>query len=262
MAATPPLKPRRPPGQASRPGGGRDLPLIQLIPNLVTLSALCLGLTAMRFAVAGRIEAAVGLILLAALLDALDGGLARLLASESAIGAELDSLSDFLSFGVAPGFVLYYAGLGALPAFGWMAVLILALACALRLARFNVAAAAGPASKAWFRGVPAPAGALLALAPLYLGFMTGGAFAPPALALALWAAFIAALMISTLPTWSVKAWAIRAEHAPYLLLAVLTLAILLAFFPWQILTLAAGLYLLSLPLAWRAARRSRKDHKV
>lgn len=261
MAAPPPLKPRRPSGSASRPGGGRDLPLIHLIPNLVTLSALCLGLTAMRFAVAGRLEAAVGLILLAALMDALDGGLARLLSSESAIGAELDSLSDFLSFGVAPGFVLYYAGLGALPAFGWMAVLILALACALRLARFNVAAAAGPAPKAWFRGVPAPAGAFLALAPLYMGFLHPAALLPP-LGFALWAAFIAALMISTLPTWSVKAWAIRAEHAPYLLLAVLTLAILLAFFPWQILTLAAGLYLLSLPLAWRAARRSRKDHRV
>ncbi|HOZ33815.1 MAG TPA: phosphatidylcholine/phosphatidylserine synthase, partial [Tabrizicola sp.] len=146
----------------------RELLLLKLLPNLVSILALCAGLTAIRFAISGNFAMAVLLIGTAAALDGLDGRLARMLKSESAIGAELDSLCDFVNFGVTPGLVLYLWGLRAETSLGWIAVLVYAVCCMLRLARFNVGSrqVGEAAEKTTFIGVPSPAGAMLVLVPI------------------------------------------------------------------------------------------------
>ncbi len=247
-------KPRSPERQQ------RELQLVQLLPNFLTLAALSCGLTAMRFAIIERFELAAALIVFAALLDGLDGRVARLLSSESAIGAELDSLADFLSFGVAPGFILYFWSLKSFPAFGWIAVLILAICCALRLARFNIASAAPAAEgKVWFQGVPSPAGALLTMMPMYLSFLSDGAVVLPSPVVALWAVGIAALMISQLPTWSFKSSTVYAENARYILVGFVAFAALLLNYPWLTLFLSGTAYLATLPFAYRQHSRLRQD---
>jgi CDP-diacylglycerol---serine O-phosphatidyltransferase len=234
----------------------RELPLVQLLPNFLTLSALCSGLTAMRFAILGRYEIAVALIVLAALLDGLDGRVARLLSSESAIGAELDSLADFLSFGVAPGFILYFWSLHFIPTFGWIAVLVLSICCALRLARFNIASANATAEgKVWFQGVPSPAGALLVMMPMYLAFLSDGEVVLPAFAVALWAIAVAALLISRLPTWSFKSSTVYAENARFILVGFVAFAALMLNYPWSVLFGLGLVYLAGIPLAWRQHRK-------
>ena len=149
----------------------RGVPLRLLIPNLITLLALCLGLTAIRFALEGSIEWAVSAIAAAAVLDGLDGRIARALKGTSRFGAELDSLADFVDFGVAPAIVLYVSGLHEMKALGWLAALVFAIACALRLARFNVMIDdpdSRPGARHFFVGMPAPAGAVVGLLPVYL----------------------------------------------------------------------------------------------
>ncbi|TMV38184.1 phosphatidylcholine/phosphatidylserine synthase, partial [Thioclava sp. BHET1] len=140
--------------------------------NLMTVAAICAGLSAIRFAIHGHYELAVQLILVASVLDGLDGRLARMLKSESAIGAELDSLADFLNFGVAPGLLIYLWGFGEFQNQGWVAVVIYAVCCVMRLARFNVGnkSEISDTPKRFFTGVPAPAGAFLALLPLFAAF--------------------------------------------------------------------------------------------
>ena len=184
------------------------LPFLLLLPNLVTMAGLCLGLTALRFAFAGRFEAAAVLVLLAAAIDGLDGLIARRLRATSNFGAELDSLADFLNFGVVPGLLIYEFTLGAAGAgagFGWVLVLVYVSCACLRLARFNVARAAPPApGKPFFTGVPSPAGAILALLPLFAD--RAGILDTTALptASALWLGLVGALMISRIPTFSPK----------------------------------------------------------
>ena len=152
----------------------KQVPIRFLLPNFITLLALCSGLTAIRLGVEGRYEWAVVAIIVAIVLDAVDGRLARLLKGTSRFGAELDSLADFVNFGVAPAVLIYMWSLNGLRSIGWIAALGLAICCALRLARFNVAID-DPDKPAWmmnyFTGAPAPAGAGLALAPMYLGFL-------------------------------------------------------------------------------------------
>jgi CDP-diacylglycerol--serine O-phosphatidyltransferase len=239
----------------------RELPLVQLLPNFLTLAGLSCGLTAMRFAILERFEVAVGLVVLAALLDGLDGRVARLLSSESALGAELDSLADFLSFGVAPAFILYFWSLQTIPAFGWIAVLVLVICCALRLARFNIAhaVAATTDGKTWFQGVPSPAGALLALMPMYVAFFSDGAIVLPSLIVGMWAFGTAGLMISSIPTWSFKSSTVYAEHARFILVGFIAVAALLLNYPWFTLFGLGTVYLASLPLAWRQHRRLQKE---
>src|SRR5690606_6388139 len=146
-----------------------EMPLVQLLPNLVTLAAIGAGLTAMRLAVDGRFNSAVALILLAAIFDAMDGRLARALNSESAIGAELDSMADFLNFGAAPAFILHLWAQEHAGGPAWIAAIVYTICCVLRLARFNIGARAETGGDPrFFVGVPAPAGALLALMPLYV----------------------------------------------------------------------------------------------
>ncbi|MBL9050353.1 MAG: CDP-diacylglycerol--serine O-phosphatidyltransferase [Tabrizicola sp.] len=232
----------------------RELLLLKLLPNLVSIMALCSGLTAIRYAIAGNFTLAVLLIGVAAALDGLDGRLARMLKSESAIGAELDSLCDFVNFGVTPALVLYLWGLRPETSLGWIAVLVYVVCCMLRLARFNVGskvALGEAAEKTVFIGVPSPAGALLVLSPLYLSFATDTALHVPPVVVAAWMVAIGALMISRVRTPSLKRITIATEHARYVLVGAVVLVAAVLTYPWvTLLTLClaylAGVLVLAL----------------
>ena len=230
-----------------QPRPRRKLHILQLLPNLVSILGLCSGLTAIRFAIDGRIATAIALIGLAAALDALDGRLARMLKSESAIGAELDSLGDFVNFGVTPAIVLYLWGLKGEASLGWIAVLIYAICCMLRLARFNVGNkrtdGEEPAERTSFIGVPSPAGAMLVLSPIYLAFCFGNDVHLPAAAVAIWMVAMGALMISRIRTPSLKRVTIYAEDARYILVAVAAVVAALLTYPWVTLVALACAYL-------------------
>ena len=216
-----------------------ELQLVQLLLNLITISAMCAGLTGIRFAINGQFQAAVAMILVAAVLDGLDGRVARLLGSESEIGAELDSLVDFVNFGVAPGLVIYMWGLHELQAGGWVATLVYATCCLLRLARFNIGnrstdkTGADKPAAASFTGVPSPGGAMLAMLPAYIAFMNPDlAKVPPAL-VGIYMVLIGGLMISRFPTPSFKSVRFYAEHARYVMVGFVALIAALLSFPWE-----------------------------
>jgi CDP-diacylglycerol--serine O-phosphatidyltransferase len=223
----------------------RELLLLKLLPNLVSILALCAGLTAIRFAIAENFGMAVLMIGTAAALDGLDGRLARMLKSESEIGAELDSLCDFVNFGVTPAIVLYLWGLRAETSLGWIAVLVYAVCCMLRLARFNVGsrAAGEAAEKTSFIGVPSPAGAMLVLMPIYLVFAVDEAFVMPPVLIAVWMLGIGALMISRVRTPSLKRITIAADYARYALVGSVVLVAALLTYPWVTLTVLSLSYL-------------------
>lgn len=236
----------------------RRMHILQLLPNLISVLALCAGLTAIRMAVEGRFGWAVALIGLAAALDGIDGRLARMLKSESAIGAELDSLCDLVNFGVTPALVLYYWGLRADTAFGWIAVLIYAVCCMLRLARFNVGnrLPEGEEKPKGFVGVPSPAGAMLALGPIYLVYAFDSAFRAPAFAVAVWMMFVGGLMISRMPTPSFKGVRIYTENARFILIGSVALVAALLTYPWTTLLLLDVVYLGGILILWRKSARS------
>src|ERR1700752_1774998 len=197
----PPLDPSR--GEARR-RRFREIPVRTLVPNVITLLALCAGLTAIRFSVEGRLEWAIAAIVFAAVLDGVDGRVARLIKGQSRFGAELDSLADFVNFGVAPGVILYFWGLHALGNVGWIASMVFAICAGLRLGGFNVAID-DPNRPTWagnfFTGVPAPAGAILVLLPIYLNFI-GVPRLPVVVLLALiYTLLVALLMVSRLPVF-------------------------------------------------------------
>ncbi|HSI40344.1 MAG TPA: CDP-diacylglycerol--serine O-phosphatidyltransferase [Xanthobacteraceae bacterium] len=230
------------------------VPLRLLIPNLVTLLSLCAGLTGIRMAIENRMELALGAIVLAAILDGMDGRLARMLQGTSRFGAELDSLSDFVCFGVAPGLVLYIWGLESLGSIGWIAALAFAICAGLRLARFNVMLEdpnRPPFAGDFFTGVPAPAGAICVLLPIYLEMIgMPRLIASPALAAAYCLA-IAVLMVSKLPAWSGKKLGRRVPRDAVLPLFV-CVALFVAVFvswPWQMLALLSVSYLATLPFS-------------
>jgi CDP-diacylglycerol--serine O-phosphatidyltransferase len=200
------------------PEAGRKVRLIALLPNVVTILGLCVGLTSIRFAVDDRFELAAGLLILAALIDGMDGLLARKLDAASPFGAELDSLSDFLCFGVAPAILVYEFGLMGLEGLGWIASLTFAICCCLRLARFNVAAKDETTPKGSFTGVPAPAGAMLGLFPLTLSLAGIVDLSALPVLIALWMLAIGALMIARFPTLSLKAMRVSRENVVYVLL--------------------------------------------
>jgi CDP-diacylglycerol--serine O-phosphatidyltransferase len=227
------------------PDAPRELLLLKLLPNLVSIMALCAGLTAIRFAISGHIGMAILLIGTAAALDGLDGRLARMLKSESEIGAELDSLCDFVNFGVTPAIVLYLWGLRTETSLGWIAVLVYAVCCMLRLARFNVGArAAGEvAEKTSFIGVPSPAGAILVLMPVYVTFALDEAFVMPPTVISAWMLAVGALMISRVRTPSLKRITIAAEYARFALVGSVVLVAALLTYPWVTLTVVSATYL-------------------
>lgn len=229
----------------------RGITLRQVAPNAITAMALCFGLTAIRYGISGEWEKAVAAIIFAGVLDGLDGRVARLLKGESRFGAELDSLSDNIAFGVSPALILYLWSLQAMPRFGWVVVLGLALSCTLRLARFNsnLDVVDQPRKIAGFMtGVPAPAGAGIALMPLYAWFITGLDVFRDWRLVAPWIVLSAFLMISALPTLGWKrmrvppAWRLFAIFGAGLFAAMLMVA------PWHsLLALTLG-YLALIPV--------------
>jgi CDP-diacylglycerol---serine O-phosphatidyltransferase len=239
----------------------RDISLRMMIPSLITVLAIGAGLTGIRLAFEGRVELAVAMVLLAAFLDAIDGRVARLLKSTSKFGAQMDSLADIINFGVAPALVLYAYLLDRAGSFGWIAVLVYAIAAALRLARFNVMDER-PSKATWqsdyFVGVPAPAGAMLVLLPVYLGFLGLPLVASFGFVAALYTICIAFLLVSRLPVYSGKTVSrIRRDVVLPVLLGVMVYAALLMSFTWATLAVTALAYLASLPFGYRAWQR---DH--
>ncbi|MDK9720109.1 MAG: CDP-diacylglycerol--serine O-phosphatidyltransferase [Rhodospirillales bacterium] len=231
--------------------------LNHMIPNMLTLFALCAGLTAIRFALQGKWEHAVVAILLAAIFDGLDGRIARLLKATSKFGAELDSLSDFISFGVAPAMINYLWSLNHAGSPGWALALLFAVCSSLRLARFNTMigqANLPPYAYNFFTGVPAPAAAGLALLPMMLSFEFGEGFFASPLVVGLVMIAVAFLMVSRVPTFSLKG--IRIPH-PYVLPGFLFLALLAGFLvtaPWVTLPLIEIVYAVSIPFAIKSYR--------
>jgi CDP-diacylglycerol--serine O-phosphatidyltransferase len=232
-----------------------------MIPNAITALALCFGLTGVSLAIRGDWERALGAIILAGVLDGLDGRIARLLRAQSKFGAELDSLSDNIAFGTAPALILFLWSLQTAPRFGWIAALALAVCCALRLARFNARldAAEQPHKSAGFNtGVPAPAGAGLAFMPIYLWLITGDdRFREWQLVMA-WTLFIAALMISGLPTYSWASIRIRRSWRLFALAALALFGASLIVAPWPTLLALAALYLLMIPVALASYARVKR----
>lgn len=241
----------------------RNLPLNTLAPNILTIIALCSGLTAIRFALLGQFKFAVMAIAIAALFDMLDGRVARLLKGASRFGAELDSLSDFLSFGVAPAMVLYFWTLHDLGNgnTGWLVVLAYSVCTALRLARFNTALDDTEKPQwtgSFFTGIPSPAGAGLALLFLIISLeMDSDFFRSPALN-ALWLLIIGGLMISRVPTFSFKRVRVPRDHVGLVLLGVGLLAAALLNQPWYTLAAIELAYLGSIPFSIKAHERLRR----
>src|SRR5438105_1729208 len=237
-----------------------DFSVNRMVPNVLTLLAVCAGMTAIRFAVNGKFEAACYAIIVAGIFDGLDGRIARLLRSTSRFGAELDSLSDFISFGVAPAVVLYLWTMSAWQSIGWAIVLIFAVCCALRLARFNTQLAAEPPPWAagFFTGAPAPAGAGLLLLPMFISFEWGDWIARSPYLNGVWITGVALLMISTVPTVSLKRIRIPPDFVVPTLLGIGVLAGLFTTAPWPTLTFIGVVYIASIPLTVRASLRLRR----
>jgi CDP-diacylglycerol--serine O-phosphatidyltransferase len=241
----------------------------RIIPNLMTLLGLCAGLTSMRFALEGRFGSAAVAIVVAGAIDGLDGRLARLLKATSRFGAEFDSLADFLCFGVAPAFTIYLWSLQRAGGFGYTPCLMFAVCMALRLARFNAAldSAPGPAyAYNFFTGVPAPAGAGLALFPLFLGLEAkslGWDWLLSASQYPLFCAVVligtALLLVSTLPVWSFKNFKVPHQYVLPMLLGTGTFAAVLVADPWAALAAGGLIYLGMLPFSVRSFRLLRRE---
>jgi CDP-diacylglycerol--serine O-phosphatidyltransferase len=237
----------------------------RMVPNVLTLLALCAGMTAVRYAVSGDFQYAVFAIIAAGVFDGLDGRLARLLKATSRFGAELDSLADFISFGVAPAAVLYLWTMAQWHSIGWAIVLFFAVCCALRLARFNTQLSGEPPPP-WranfFVGAPAPAGAGLIMLPMFVSFEWGDWIARSPYVNGVWITLIALLMVSTVPTVSLKG--IRIPHR-LVIPSLLGVGLMTAFFttaPWPTLMVVGALYLGSMPLTVQASHRLRRTART
>jgi CDP-diacylglycerol---serine O-phosphatidyltransferase len=240
----------------------RPIPVRMLVPNFITLLAICAGLTAIRLSTEGRMELAVGAIVFAAVLDGLDGRVARMIKGQSKFGAELDSLADFVNFGVAPGLILYFWQVHELGNGGWIACMVFAISGGLRLARFNATIDdpdKPPFAANYFTGVPAPLGALTVLLPIYLAFL--GVPMPPATLTAVYTLLIGFLMVSRLPVFSGKSVKMRVPPEmvlPVFVSVVFFIALLISY-PWHILSCCTVLYLLSLPWGWKSYRDQERN---
>jgi CDP-diacylglycerol---serine O-phosphatidyltransferase len=236
----------------------RAQPLIHLVPNMFTVLSLCAGLTSIRYALDGRFELAVALIVIAGVLDGLDGRSARLLKITSRLGAELDSLADFLSFGVAPAMLVYLWSLNQVKAFGWALALLFATCCALRLARFNTEleeADRPPWMSRFFTGMPAPAAAGCAMIPMLFAFAFQTDWSRSWWLNALVLLVVAVLMVSRIPTFSIKTVVVRLKPEWVLptLIGVGLLMAALSSAPWHTLLAVGLVYLVSLPIGWWSA---------
>lgn len=244
------------------------IPVRMMVPNFFTLLGLCAGLTSIRMSIEGRYDFALAAIVFAALLDGLDGRIARLLKASSRFGAELDSLADFVNFGVAPAIMIFTWGLGEHRSLGWIAVMLFALASALRLARFNTLI--DDERPKWqsdfFMGVPTPAAAILVLLPIYLGHIGLDLRSSPILLnlVLAYVMLIGLMMVSILPTYSGKLLGERIGREwvlPLFILVMLAVACLLTY-PYPTLAIASIAYLAALPWTWRRFRELEQQHSA
>lgn len=247
----------------------REIPMRMVLPNLVTVLAICAGLSGIRFGFEGRFEPAVVMVLLAAFLDGIDGRLARMLKATSKFGAQMDSLADIVNFGVAPALVLYAFLLDQAGSPGWIAALLFTIACGLRLARYNVLDEETDRPQwqtEYFVGVPAPAGAVLVMLPLYLFFLRLGVepSRPAAFIAAGFTVLVAFLLVSRLPVYSGKSLKVPGDKVLPIILGVVLYILLLMTYPWYTLTASVAGYLLFLPFSIRAysKRAKREGEKV
>jgi CDP-diacylglycerol--serine O-phosphatidyltransferase len=229
---------------------------VSLLPSIVTVLALCAGLSAVKFALENSLGVALAMVGAAAVLDTLDGRLARMLSATTKIGAELDSLSDAIAFGVAPALVLYVSFLHQDSA-GWIIALIFAVSIVLRLARFNALMDDDTRpdwQREYFVGVPAPAAALIALLPIAVQEQFGNGWWNDFAAVAAWTVFAALLAVSAIPTLTLKTVSVAPQAAALLLVLVALAAAALVTYPLILLMVLVALYLIHIPFAWRSQR--------
>ena len=234
-----------------------------ILPNMLTLIGVCIGLTSIRFALDGRFEFAIVAIILAAIIDGLDGRIARLIKGTSKVGKELDSLTDMISFGVAPAFIMYFWKLNTLGRFGWLVCLIYVICVALRLARFNVNSSQEPSWRDnFFEGVPSPAGGILVLTPLIFS-MTNFEFIPINYDIFVPIFFIATsfLLISKFPSYSFKKIVIQRKTTIFLLFSIVLFFGLLLIYPFNVIAISAIVYLLMLPISFFHYQKLKKQNE-
>lgn len=236
-------------------------PFRRFIPNLITIAGFCFGLSAVRFALAERWEVCIIFIIAAAFIDALDGGAARLLRATSTFGAQLDSLSDFVCFGVVPALLLYIWGLHEIKTIGWAACLFYAICCMLRLARFNTALVEKKPlkwQKSFFTGVPSPAGGLLVLLPVILAVETNGNMILNPWLVAVYTVLVGILMVSRLPTFSLKGLRIKPELVIGFMVLCAFILVALIVEPWETMLFLGLCYLASIPISVRIYKKMEK----
>ena len=238
----------------------RRIKLRHITPSLVTIFAICAGLTSVRMSMEGNLSAALYLVIFAVFLDGVDGKIARYLDAASPFGAELDSLADFFNFGIAPGILIYTSIYSGTPYenLGWLSCLVLAVCCALRLARFNLAmdvVEPGQEPDKYFVGVPAPALACLALMPTFLLLLGGTWLSQAGYAVAIYVIGIGLLAVSTLPTFSIKNASLRREWLPGFVVCAVVVVMCLLVYPWATLAVANLAYLASMPVTYTLARK-------
>lgn len=241
----------------------KEFPITKLIPNLLTISGLCFGMSAIRYALDGRWELSVSLLVAAAIVDGMDGRVARLLNSTSTFGAQLDSLADFISFGVAPGIVMYLWSMHDIKGIGWAVALFYAVCCALRLARFNTALTEEK-KEAWkqkfFVGVPSPAGALLCLFPLVITLQFGIPFHP--LVVMAYVVTIALMMSSRIPTFAAKQIRVRHDYVLPVLIGAGVLIGCLIIEPWLGLCIVGAGYLVTIVFSVKRYKELERQHNA
>ena len=235
-----------------------------LLPNILTLGGVCLGISSIKFSIDGNFNLAVILILLAAILDALDGRVARLIKGTSEFGKELDSLTDFVSFGIAPVLILYFWELNNYGKLGWAIALIYSVCCVLRLARFNLTKFKPEDSwkQNYFEGVPSPIGALLILSPLVLELTETNFIINKNYFVPLFTLFIAVLLISKVPTYSFKNIKIKPALTVFILLGIGVALVTLMFFTFETLLVFSLFYILSIPLACVTYLNNKKSFQM
>ena len=234
-----------------------------ILPNMLTLIGVCIGLTSIRFALDGRFEFAVIAIILAALIDGLDGRIARLINATSKVGKELDSLTDMISFGVAPAFIMYFWKLNTLGRFGWLLCLIYVICVALRLARFNVNTGQAPSWKDnFFEGVPSPAGGILVLTPLILSLTSFDFFQINYDVLVpIFFITTSLLLISKFPSYSLKKIVIQRKATIFLLFGIVLFFGLLLIYPFNVIFISAIIYLSMLPISFFHYQKLKKQNE-
>jgi CDP-diacylglycerol--serine O-phosphatidyltransferase len=240
----------------------RPQPISRIFPNMVTICGLCCGLSSVRFAMAANWEMAVSFIVAAALIDGMDGRIARMLGATSLFGAQLDSLSDFVCFGVAPALVVYMWQLHEIKGIGWALVLFFAVCCALRLARFNTALQDDkiqPWQKNFFVGVPSPAGGLLCLVPIIVSMQSEGEFQPPVALTMLNTLLVAVLMASRVPTFAGKNLRIDHDMIPRVMIGAALAIVVFINAPWLAISCAGIFYLASIPVSVLRYRRLKSE---